>query len=333
MIFHPAILALFVGSILVSFIILYAALYAVQILRKWDLRSGSELQLILERKTYLISTFLAYVFGFELLSFFLFIFTADQIHSFFIGAMCAAGSLFVNPYGYPTLILKLFNFILAGIWLILNYVDNKVEDYPLIKKKYLFFLLFVPLILIETASQVSYFIRLKPNIITSCCGTLFSSQNGILPLAKAFSPGLPTMAAFYIALSLTVGVGIAYFLKGKMGYLFSGLSALFFILSIVSIFSFVSFYIYELPMHRCPFCMLQSEYGFIGYPLYLTLLGGIISGFGVGVLMPFRKIGSLSVIIPSVQRRLALISVIFCLIFAGIVTVRILLSDLILEGF
>lgn len=333
MIFHPAILALFVGSILVSFMILYAALYAVQILRKWDLRSGSELQLILERKTYLISTLLAYVFGFELLSFFLFIFTADQIHSFFIGAMCAAGSLFVNPYGYPTLILKLFNFILAGIWLILNYVDNKVEDYPLIKKKYLFFLLFVPLILIEPASQVSYFIRLKPNIITSCCGTLFSSQNGILPLAKAFSPGLPTMAAFYIVLSLTVGVGIAYFLKGKMGYLFSGLSALFFILSIVSIFSFVSFYIYELPTHRCPFCMLQSEYGFIGYPLYLTLLGGIISGFGVGVLMPFRKIGSLSVIIPPVQRRLALISVIFYLIFAGIVTVRILLSDLILEGF
>jgi positive regulator of sigma E activity len=333
MIFHPAILALFLGSILVSFMILYAAFHAFQVLRKWDLRSGSELQLTLERKTYLISTLIAYVFGFELLSFFLFIFTADQIHSFFIGAMCAAGSLFVNPYGYPTLVLKLFNFILAGIWLILNYVDNKAEDYPLIKKKYIFFLLFAPLILIETALQVNYFIRLKPNIITSCCGTLFSSQNGILPLTKAFSPGSPAMAAFYITLALTIGVGIAYFLKGKMGYLFSGLSSLFFILSIISIFSFISFYIYELPTHRCPFCMLQSEYGFIGYPLYLTLLGGVISGTGVGMLMPFRKIRSLSDIIPSVQRSLALITVILFLIFSGIVTVRILLSDLILEGF
>lgn len=333
MIFHPAILALFVGSILISFLILYAASYAIQVLRKWDIQSGSELQLNLERKTYLISTLLAYVFGFELLSFFLFIFTADQIHSFFIGAMCAAGSLFVNPYGYPTLILKLFNFILAGIWLILNYVDNKAEDYPLIKKKYLFFLLFVPLILTETTVQANYFLRLKPNIITSCCGTLFSSQNGILPLAKAFSPSLPAMAAFYITLFLTVGVGIIFFLKGKTGYLFSGLSTLFFVLSVVSIFSFISFYIYELPTHRCPFCMLQSEYGFIGYPLYLTLLGGTISGFGVGVLMPFKKIASLSRVIPAVQRRLTLISLILFLVFTGIVTVRILLSDLILEGF
>ena len=56
MIFHPPIMALFSGSILVGFMILYAASYAVQIIRKWDLQSGSELQLALERKTYLIST-------------------------------------------------------------------------------------------------------------------------------------------------------------------------------------------------------------------------------------------------------------------------------------
>ncbi|MBP1739849.1 MAG: hypothetical protein H6Q48_2142, partial [Deltaproteobacteria bacterium] len=60
MIFHPTVMALFAGSILVSFMILYSASYAFQILRKWDIQSGSELQLNLERKTYLISTLLAY---------------------------------------------------------------------------------------------------------------------------------------------------------------------------------------------------------------------------------------------------------------------------------
>ena len=49
--------------------------------------------------------------------------------------MCAAGSLYANDYGYPTLIVKLVNFLLAGIWLILNYVDNQGYDYPLIKTK------------------------------------------------------------------------------------------------------------------------------------------------------------------------------------------------------
>ena len=68
--FKPGILALFLGSLLVSGMILYASFYGVQILRYWDIRSGSEIQLNLERRTYLISTIMAYAFGFQLLSFF-----------------------------------------------------------------------------------------------------------------------------------------------------------------------------------------------------------------------------------------------------------------------
>jgi hypothetical protein len=68
MIFHPSILALYVASILISFMVLYSVYYGFQILRRWNIQSGSEAQLVLERKTYLISTLLTYVFGFELLS-------------------------------------------------------------------------------------------------------------------------------------------------------------------------------------------------------------------------------------------------------------------------
>ena len=66
MVFHPAILALYISSILIGFMVLYSALHGVQILKRWDLRSGSELQLLLERKTYLVSTLLAYAFAFQL---------------------------------------------------------------------------------------------------------------------------------------------------------------------------------------------------------------------------------------------------------------------------
>ncbi len=332
MIFHPTIIALYGGSILVSFLILYSASYAIQILRRWDLQSGSELQLKLERKTYLVSTLLAYVFGFELLSFFLYIFVADQIHNFFIGAMCAAGSLYVNAYGYPALIVKLVNFLLAGSWLILNYVDNKGYDYPLIRKKYRFFLLLVPLILFEMVLQANFFLRLDPEIITSCCGTLFSTGTNSLPSEVLPFLGEPATVVFYTTVLSTVVCGGYFFIKGRGAYLFAGLSALAFATSVVSIFSFISLYIYELPTHHCPFCMLQGEYGFIGYPLYLLLLGGVITGIGVGVLMPFKGIHSLSGALPSIQRRLAMTSSVCFLIFAGIVTVRILLSNLILSG-
>ncbi len=90
--------------------------------------------------------------------------------------MCAAGSLYVNDYGYPALLLKLFNFLLAGLWLILNYTDNRAYDYPLIKKKYAFLLILAPFILTEIVLQANYFLRLRPDIITSCCGSLFSAE-------------------------------------------------------------------------------------------------------------------------------------------------------------
>ncbi len=333
MIFHPAILALYLSSALISFMVLYSAHYGVQVLRKWDIRSGSEEQLGLERKTYLISTLLTYLFAFELASLFLYIFTVDHLHTFFVGAMCAAGSLKVNEYGYPTLILKTVNFLLAGLWLILNRTDNLAYDYPLIRKKYFLLLVLAPLILAEAALQTNYFLRLKPNIITSCCGSLFSIGENTLPSEIASLPSIPMKALFSLGILTTISLGGYYSLKNRGGYLFSSVSAITFLISILSIISFISLYFYELPTHHCPFCILQKEYGYIGYPLYLTLLGGAISGMGVGLLMPFRNIRSLSDKIPPIQRKLALASSILFFIFAVLSTYPIFFSDFMLEGF
>ena len=331
MIFHPAILALYASSVLISFMVLYSAFYGVQILKGWDIESGSERQLILERKTYLISTLLTYLLGFELLSLFLYVFTADQLHTFFVGAMCAAGTLYVNGYGYPALLLKVANFLLAGLWLILNYTDNQGYDYPLIKKKYALLLFLGPLILAEAFLQANYFLRLKPEIITSCCGSLFSKGTDTLSSEISFLPIRPMEAIFYLFMTATLLSGITYYWKGQGGYLFSSLSGATFLVSMASILSFISVYLYELPTHHCPFCLLQGEYGYIGYPLYLSLLGGTVSGMGVGVLMPFRKIRSLSNVTPSVQKRLALFSVILFLLFTVIVTYKIIFSNFTME--
>ncbi len=332
MIFHPSILALYVASILISFMVLYSAFYGLQILRKWDIQSGSEYQLILERKTYLVSTLLTYVFGFELLSLFLFIFTVDHLHTFFVGAMCAAGTLYVNSYGYPALVLKVINFLLAGLWLILNYADNRGYDYPLTKRKYVFLLILTPLILGEMILQANYFFRLNPNIITSCCGSLFSVGEQSFTSEMVSLPSIPMKIVFYAATALTTSSGLYFYRKGKGAYLFSSFSVITLFVSLASILSFISLYFYELPTHHCPFCILHKEYGYVGYPLYMALFGGTISGMGVGVLMPYRKMESLSGILPSIQRRLALASLVLLILFTAIVTYGLVFSGLILEG-
>lgn len=333
MIFHPAIIALLLSSFLITFLILYSSYFGLQIVRKWDIKSGSELQLNLERRTYLLSTILAYVLGFQLISLFLYIYTTDNLHSLFVGAMCAAGTLNVNAYGYPTLILKVVNFLLAGLWLILNYTDNRAYDYPLIKIKYAFLFIIAPFVTAEMILQTNYFLRLKPDVITSCCGRLFSADTRGITSEIAALPSIPMKIAFYAGMVFTFVSGIYFYLKNRGGYLFSLASFIMFIISVLSVISFISLYFYELPTHHCPFCILKKEYNYIGYLLYIILLGGSIFGMGVGLIMPFRDIKSLSEILPSIQRRLAIVSVVLYFLFTAVVTYRIVFSDFKLEGY
>jgi len=76
--------------------------------------------------------------------------------------------------------------------------------------------------------------------------------------------------------------------------------------------------------------MLQREYGYIGYPLYIALLTGAVTGIGAGAISLFNGIKSLSAIIPGVQKQLAIISVVCFVIFTSTATYAVLSSNLIL---
>jgi hypothetical protein len=73
---------------------------------------------------------------------------------------------------------------------------------------------------------------------------------------------------------------------------------------------------------------MQKEYDHIGYVLYATLFGGAVAGIGAGVLMPFRKVGSLVRILPAIQRRLALVALLCYLLFTAIVVWKMAFSAL-----
>jgi hypothetical protein len=336
MILHPAIIALCAGSLVVTFMILFAAFHGVKILKHWDLTSGSELQLNLERQTYLVSTIMSYAFGFQLFSLFLFIFTADTLAGLFTGAMCAAGTLNVNGFGYPALLFKIINFILGGVWLIVNYADNRAIDYPLIKKKYAFLLVMTPFILAEMVFQGAYFLKLDAHVITSCCGSLFSPEGeGIGTFFVSTLPTVPMKIVFYMAVILTVISGFLFHRHGRpsMGYLFASMSITTFIVSMFALISFISLYFYQLPTHHCPFCILQKEYYYVGYLLYITLLGGVVCGASAGALLPAKNIPSVREFLPKIEKRLTLVSIFFYLFFTIIVTCTMIFTNFRLEGY
>ena len=332
MILHPGILALIAGSLIATAMMLYASALGVTILRTWDIASSSPTQLALERKTYLISTIMNSVFGFEIFSALLFVYTVDDMHRIFVGAMCATGTLNANPVGWDVLYAKIVIFFVSSIWIGFNYVDQRADDYPLVRKKYAMLLLIAPLVALDAWLQVRYFTGLKPDVITSCCGSLFSESGSGIAAGMSSLPLKPAMALFYgtLALFLVNALAALRFRSPLVRYAMPLTSLLAFVAALTGVVSFVSSYYYELPTHHCPFCILQAEYGYVGYALYLTLLGGALSGMGTGVLMPFRNTESLRKVVPSVQRRLALASVVLFLIFTAIVTARMVFSDFIL---
>jgi hypothetical protein len=332
MIINPAIIALVSGSLLITAFAFYALAAALRILRHWDIRSGSEGQLVLERKTYLISTIFSYLLGFELFSLFLFVYTADNIHDLFVGAMCAAGSLNVNDYGYVTLVLKILVFIFCGVWLIINHADNQAHDYPLIRPKYKLLILLTVMIGLETFFQTNYFMGLRADVITSCCGTLFSEETKSIAGEIAGLPPYGTRIVFYLAVILTLRVGIHVLVTGRGAAVFGLLAGVTTVVSVAAVISFISLYYYQLPTHHCPFCLLQKDYHYIGYPLYLSLFLAAITGLGAGAIERLKAPPSLAAVLPALQKRLCLISMAAFLTFALIATYPMIFNDFVLRS-
>jgi hypothetical protein len=327
MIVNPAIIALTGGSLLTVGFAVYASMSGIQIHRQWNLTSGSESQLLLERRTHLISTLMAYLLGLELFSFFLFIHTADHLHPLFVGAMCAAGSFNVNGFGYPALVAKMVAVLAAGIWLMVNHADGKAPDTPLIRLKYRLLPAVTSLLLLGAFFQIGFFKGLRANVITSCCGTLFSTDSQTVAGLLTALPARPTMVAFYTVAALHLRSGMHLLRTGGGGRSFGVLSAGLFLLSLASIFAWISVYYYQLPTHHCPFDLLQGGYHYVGYPLYASLFVGAITGMGTGVLATVADSPSLAPHRRPLLKRYCRLSLTASLVFTALSTAPLVFSD------
>lgn len=331
MLFQPAIIALLLAAGLGFTGLALAAPTAWQLARHWDLASGSRRQLSLERRTYLLSALVRILLAAQVTALLLFVFNADRMAPQFVGAMCAVGTLQANRWGLPALGAQIALFFAASLWLIIDHADREARDYPLVRIKFGLLLgVLLPLTGTVLALQFAYFGGLRADVITSCCGSLFSSNATSVPGELGGLPPLTAMIAFYATLAAVIGASVLHFRRGCCASFVAGTSALAFIAALVGIVSFLSLYIYEHPHHHCPFCLLQAEHGYTGYLLYIPLFAATVCGLGVGALAPFRQVAGLRAVLPALSVRLAGGAALGFGAFATIATVLILRSNLVL---
>ena len=279
---NEVIIFLFIESILL--ITLFIAIYFTSIiLKKWEFYSTTSTQYKLEKKSYLVTVIIYFTLIVKLFLVPYFAYTIDILSAIVPGAMCGAGVISSNDYGESLLILKVILLFFISFWLIINKLDIQKKDFPYLKKKFLFFLIIAIFIIVEFILDILYFSNISTLSLATCCSAIYSSDSSLDPLP--FGLNLKSLLIlFYLLYIFTFISNIK-----QRPYLSALLNISFLYISYYAILYFFGTYIYELPTHHCPFCMLQKDYNYIGYMIFITLFLGTFFGISNSILRLLTK--------------------------------------------
>jgi hypothetical protein len=205
--------------------------------------------------------------------------TLDRLSNVVPGAMCAAGVINANAYGFPLLGWKLGVLALAGLWLLVNRTDLAASDHPLMRRKLGLFFVIGMVVVVEWVLEVLYLTNISILTPVQCCSIIY----GVATAGNGLPLGLDNsllLLLFYLlfALNLTLTWLRYHFLNflASIAFVYIGYLAVVY---------FFGTYVYQLPTHQCPFCMLQPEYHWAGFLIWGSLLFGAFFG---AVVWPLR---------------------------------------------
>lgn len=277
---NEIIIFLFVQIIL--FILLSIAFYfSLSIIKNWDFNKTTNKQYKLEKTSYLVILIISFTLIVKIVLFPYFAYSLDNLSNIVPGAMCAAGIVGANEFGQINLTLKILILFFIGVWLIINSLDLKEKTYPFTKKKYFLYIFIFILSIIELFLDFSFLENISTKEPVMCCSVIFGVNNtgSKIPFDLSISN---LLIVFYLLYILTTILSLQ-----KSSFLNLIINFMFLYIGYYAVTYFFSTYIYQLPTHQCPFCMLQKEYYFVGYFIWGTLFLGTFFGISSFILKTF----------------------------------------------
>jgi hypothetical protein len=183
----------------------------------------------------------------------------------------------------------------------------------LVRVKYVLLLFLLPLVVSDPILLILYLASLEPDIITSCCAIIFEEgAGGTVQNLFGGRGGEGGLALYYGWAMLLFCVGfLAWWRQKLVTYLVYGVGIAFFgILALETITTVFSSYIYAMPFHNCPFCMLKKEYGYIGFFIYLPLFVAVFCGITPMLIEPCKRKISIASKVKTTQKKLVVISLV-----------------------
>jgi len=257
---------------IVWIILLIAFSITIYILKSWDFQSYTPMQYKLEKYAYLVMVMMIFAFSMKFILLPYFVFTMDKISDIVPGAMCSAGVISFNAYGMKLFFIKLLILLLLMVWLMVNHYDLEAKEYPWFKLKSWLYLIIFILLSFELYWDYAFFNDIDIHEVLNCCSTLYGLLEGVNPLPFGLDKKR-LLILFYLLYIMIITSTI-----GRENLILSIGLILFTIIGYYSVLYFFGTYIYQMPNHNCPFCMLQKDYYYVGYIIWGSFIGGIFLG-------------------------------------------------------
>ena len=279
----PEVLGLLVVDAVVLALLAIVLPTAVRVHRHWSFPAADRAQLARERRAELAAAVTGFALLVKVPAAALYLYAVDGLSERIVGAMCGVGVLGNGRDAGAALALRALVLFLLVAWRTADRLDRARPELPYTRPKFTFLLVIFVAVALEGAFTLSFFGSLQLERIASCCGSVFGAEDGG---ATALLAGVPQPALAAAAAGVFAALLLAA--RGRRGVWFGALSVLFALVGAALSIGLTSPYVFALPTHRCPFCLLHAEYAGVGWPLFgLLLVGttrGAAIGFAVGVL-------------------------------------------------
>jgi len=241
----------------------YTVVQSFLILKLFNKTNVEELESFVEKKSYLVSMLVSVSLFVKILLLALFLYALNALAYVVPGAMCVTGVLNTNEYGEVLLGFKLVVLVLTSFWLLLNKADLYSKDGVYFKRKMWLFIVLYLFILIEFILSLVYLSSIDTQIPVACCAYKYTEIENTLP----FSTSIDTLVLMFYSLYFLIVLS-AYKKQKILLFLFA---ILFMYVSYYAVVYYFGGFIYDNVLHKCPYCMLQKQYNYIGYIIYGSL--------------------------------------------------------------
>ncbi|MCF6157482.1 MAG: hypothetical protein E3K32_02685 [wastewater metagenome] len=281
-----------------------------------------------EQKGYLLFLIACVVIVIRMLAWPWFYFMLQSFVPEIPGAMCMFGVTQILPSTVIFLqIIKPVAFFVMGGWLLCYAVDKSTPTTPLARRNLYFLLIVCSILLIDSAADISYVLRMKPLMSVSCCATFFDTPlrpSAMIPQAILGSNYQDILFILYYAVNIVLIALLFTSLSKKWQslpasskkYILYGQAALGIVNIPIVIFAFFEIIapgLMQLPFHHCIYCFMGNG----TVPDAPIMLGMFVIGtFAIGWMGILRPLCKNKEVQPVTERMLVKVNhlAVFCLL-------------------